>query len=193
MAYSRILKTWQKGEVLTATGVNDIQNLLQSVTHAPTETPGENVIVRWVRMKEAIGPAANFHDREAVIQYWDEATNKWKDTNPEQEIKVSDLTEKLYYAKDSIVPVFSHRSGKYVPLSGHATTLLCKAIGLISIGAHDSGFTIQSGTPASNANSGISTLPEIHFGMTIAIGKLFLAHLVNDCWMATAWECNTEE
>lgn len=74
---------------------------------------------------------------------------------------------------------------------GEARTLLCLTTGTIGPAATSSGFTVQSGDPSSNANSGFAP-PTVHLGMTIDSGKLFIAHWLNNCWVGMPWECNDE-
>jgi hypothetical protein len=191
MGDPRILDRWTAGEPLSARKLNQPLDVLQSLTHAPTETPGGNVLIRWVRMKEWIGPADDFHDRKAALQLWDEATNKWKDASPEQELLIDDLTEKMYYPKDAILPVFSSRSGKLVPLGGHATALLCKATSDLSAGPVSGNFEIWSGTMASGEDSGITTLPEIELQADVKSGDFFIAKWVNNGWVVSVGGANT--
>lgn len=70
------------------------------------------------------------------------------------------------------------------------TTLLCKATATLSAGPVSSNYQILAGTPASNSNSGFTVLPQLHLGVSIDNGKIFLAHWVNSCWVVTSWECN---
>lgn len=75
---------------------------------------------------------------------------------------------------------------------GEIGTLLCKASAGLSPGPYTGSYTIQSGDPSSNANAGFTSLPTIHIGMSIDSGKLFVAHWLNNCWVALPFECNDE-
>lgn len=63
-------------------------------------------------------------------------------------------------------------------------TLLCKATADLSAGPVSTNFQIWSGTMASGANSGFSTLPSIELKHDIASTDFFVAHWMNNGWLS---------
>lgn len=67
--------------------------------------------------------------------------------------------------------------------AGEIRTLLCKATAYLADGAVSSNYQIWSGTIASGANSGFSTLPTIELVQDIPTDRFFVAHWVNNGWV----------
>jgi hypothetical protein len=124
---ARILNPWQAGDPIEASRLNEIQEVLQSVTHGPhvgTSFDDNGLKLFWVRLKEWIGPESNFVDRKAARQFYDTATDKWKDCDPEEEITLTtDPFASMAYPTGMIIPVQAHGGGKYVPLWAGLVTL----------------------------------------------------------------------
>jgi hypothetical protein len=76
-------------------------------------------------------------------------------------------------------------AGRYILLGtlGEIRTLLCKATAYLADGAVSSNFQIWSGTIASGANSGFTTLPSIELVQDIPTDRFFVAHWVNNGWV----------
>jgi hypothetical protein len=66
---------------------------------------------------------------------------------------------------------------------GEIRTLLCKATAYLADGAVSTNFQIWSGTIASGANSGFTTLPSIELVQDIPTDRFFVAHWVNNGWV----------
>jgi hypothetical protein len=166
---------------LEARRLNDIHDLVQSITHATPPMPERDWPIFWFKLSEAIGPAADFVDRDGVLQRYD--LDDWVDTSPAEHHKITDPTGSLYFPAGSIIACWPHASGHLIPLDGHATSMLCKATAALDEGPADSNFLIWSGTIADGEDSGIATLPAIELQRDIEDNEFFLAHFVNGGWI----------
>jgi hypothetical protein len=124
----KIFTPYQKGDVLSAARLNELQSIVQEHDHLftpPADVPGAQI--KYVRLTDWIGPTSNFDNQTGVLQLIDVDTNQFVDTDPEQSVDiVTDPTASRAYSKDSIIPCHAHPSGLYIPLSGHARVLFGK-------------------------------------------------------------------
>lgn len=162
---TRIPPAWKQGDPISARRLNELQDIVQAVTHGPRETPTDGPRIIWVRMKQRLGPAADFADRDGVMQFVDLDTGKWADTNPEQEVKVSDPSEKMCIHEDAIVPCLGHRSGKLIPLRNGIRASAITLSSPLASGASTT-VTLSDGTSVSGTNQTSQTLPA---GRAVAI------------------------
>ena len=149
---------WNPGDLIEAKRLQEVQDRLQELDHKILEVGHVGTTIEWVRLVQWVGPASNFANRNATLQYLNPDTNKFQDTSPAQTVTVvTDPLAQLAYPTNAIIPVLAHWSGLYVPLSSNSLIFPVTLSGSLASGASTT-VDLGGGNTVSATNSSGQTL-----------------------------------